>query len=91
MIFPFLCIRFVIVEKEYGEIQFHEKSALQNKLFSFLCQITRTNKIGMKLLVLVSRIQKINNGNIKIFTATKLSFKIPYNFLKYSGAEVKTR
>ena len=40
------------------EIQFHEISASQSKALSFLCQATRTDKIGIKLFVQVSTMPK---------------------------------
>ena len=45
----------MIVEKEYKEIKFNEKSFSHSKLFHFFARSPEKNKIGIKLFVQVSR------------------------------------
>ena len=60
-------------------------------VLSFVCQATRANRIVNKLFVQVFRVQKCNNGNMKIFTDKKLSFKIVYIVLKHLVYPVNAR
>ena len=50
--------------------------------------LKKTDKIGIKLFVQVSRLQKGNNGNTDIFMAAKLSFKIYTFVLKYISSRI---
>ena len=59
--------------KQNKEIQYHQLSTSQTIVLPFLCQATRADKkYGYQIICIgLQNVQKSNNGNIKIFTATK--------------------
>ena len=66
-----------MMKQQCEEIQFHENSTSQNG-FSFLCQVTRTNRCQNRCQIICKDLwnaKKETNGHIKIFTAFKLNFQ----------------